>query len=106
MAANPIPGTVEEWAEVEPTRGARTDHPEDGVITIAPPKTFEQYYAERQLPNQGEVLLELAPVIELLDLLKTQDGPTIDAWADANANSLPKLRVAFATLLKLLAARL
>jgi hypothetical protein len=109
MAA--IPGTVEEWVEIEPNsmgqpRWERTGHPESGIICILPPKTFEQYYAERQLPNQGEILLALLPVAELLDLLETQDGPTIDAWANANATSLPEIRTTLKTLLKLLAARL
>ena len=34
--ADPIPGELEEWAEIEPTRWARTDHPEDGVIMPDP----------------------------------------------------------------------
>ena len=104
--SDPIPGELEEWTEVEPNAWARTDHPESGIIYLTPPLTFEEYYAQRQLPTQGEILLALAPVVELLDLLRTQDGPTIDAWANDNANSLPELRTAFRTLLKLLAARL
>jgi hypothetical protein len=45
--ADPIPGELEDWTEIEPNRWERTGHPEDGVITVTPPLTFEQYYAER-----------------------------------------------------------
>ena len=31
-------------------------------------------------------------MIEIHDLLQTMDGPTIDAWCDDNANSLPEIR--------------
>jgi hypothetical protein len=103
---NPIPGTLAEWTEIEPTRWTRTGHPEDGIICVTPPTTFAAYYAERLLPTQGEILLALAPVADLLALLKTQDGPGIDAWQAANANSLPEVRDFIRTLLKLLAARL
>lgn len=103
---DPIPGAIEEWVEFEPNRFERTGHPESGIITLTPPLTFPAYYAERQLPTQGEILMALAPVIELRDLLASRDGPTIDAWADANANSLPEIRALIKTLLKLLAVRL
>jgi hypothetical protein len=108
MAA--IPGTVEEWVEIEPNylgqpRWERTGHPEDGIICILPPKTFEQYYNERLLPNQGEILKALPQVAELIQLLASMDGPTIDTWANTNVSSLPEIRTFLKTLLKLLASR-
>jgi hypothetical protein len=103
---DPIPGALAEWTEIEPTRWARTGHPESGIITITPPLTFPAYYAQRLLPTQGEILNALPAVIALRAAINSQDGPTIDAWQTANANSLPEIRGFIRTLLKLLAARL
>jgi hypothetical protein len=102
----PIPGTLDEWIEIEPTRWARTGHPESGIITVTPPKTFPEYYAERQLLSREEILNALPAVAALRTLINTADGPGIDAWQTANANSLPEIRDFIRTLLKLLAARL
>jgi hypothetical protein len=57
---DPIPGELEEWTEVEPNAWARTDHPEDGIIYLTPPLTFEEYYAERAT----EAELKPAPIEE------------------------------------------
>jgi hypothetical protein len=103
---DPIDGTLAEWVEIEPTRWARTGHPESGVICVTPPTTFAAYYAQRALPTQGEILNALPAVIALRAAIASMDGPTIDAWQTANANSLPEVRTFIATLLKLLAARL
>jgi hypothetical protein len=102
----PIPGALAEWTEVEPTRWARTGHPESGIITVTPPKTFAQYYAERQVLSREEILNALPAVAALRTVVTTLDGPGIDTWANANANSLPEIRDFIRTLLKLLAARL
>jgi hypothetical protein len=99
--SNPIPGAIEEWTETATDVWERTDHPESGIITLTPPLTFEEYYAERQLPNQGEILKALPEVAELISLLAAQDGPAIDAWVADH-----QLREVVPALLKLLAARL
>jgi hypothetical protein len=103
---DPIPGALAEWVETSPTRWERTGHPESGIITITPPLTFPQYYATRALPTKEEILNTLPSVIALRAAMNSQDGPTIDAWQTANANSLPEIRDFIRTLLKLLAARL
>jgi hypothetical protein len=102
----PIPGTLAEWVETSPTRWERTGHPENGVICVTPPLTFPAYYAQRALPTAEEILNALPTVISLRAAVNSLDGPTIDAWQTANANSLPEIRDFIRTLLKLLAARL
>jgi hypothetical protein len=102
----PIPGALAEWVEIEPTRWERTSHPESGIICVTPPTTFPQYYAERQALAAAEILNALPAVIALRAAINSEDGPTIDAWQTANANSLPEIRDFIRTLLKLLAARL
>lgn len=45
MAA--LPGTIDEWQEIEPGRWAHTGHPEDGVITLSDGLSFPDYWAKR-----------------------------------------------------------
>jgi hypothetical protein len=64
--SEPIPGTVEEWTEIEPTRWARIDHPESGVITLTPPLTFAEYYDRRLAASK---LPDNPPQLSLQDLM-------------------------------------
>jgi len=75
MDNEPIPGAVEDWVEIEPTRWAVLDHPEYGVITLTPPLTFEEYYNQRIVQSKmpeptAPTLGDLMQRIEVLEKAK------------------------------------
>ena len=68
----PIPGALEDWIEIEPTRWAVPDHPEYGVNCTTPPLTFEEYYnrrlAQSKLPEPTQpTISDLMKRIEALE---------------------------------------
>jgi len=49
-----LPGTVDEWVEIEPSRWQRKGHPEDGVVTLREGLVFADYFARRADPPPPE----------------------------------------------------
>jgi hypothetical protein len=114
MTLDDVPGEVAKWEtgggvavswretsddEIPPTREFRNAWYDTGTeIAVDPVKAATL--------NREKILAALPAVAALSTLLKTADGPGIDAWQTANANSLPEIRDFIRTLLKLLAARL
>lgn len=65
-----LAGAIDEWAEIEPGRWQRKEHPEDGVVTLREGLSFAGYWQKRlddDAPPRRRV--DRLTIIKRLDVL-------------------------------------